>query len=136
VAKTRTEGLAAWKRKVLQRYPQAARDQIRQANERSADDYAGLLRRIIARGDPKDGHLVDTIRKDASEASEVGFSVSIGDAAHPYPLHLETGHRAADGTHVPAKPAIFPARRVVAKRHKGRVARASSKAVKIVTGGA
>lgn len=131
---TRTEGLTAYRNTLLKRFPQAAREEMRKANHKSADDFADLLGRVIVKGDPARGHLADTIRKDESGGSDIAAAVSIGDAAHPYPLHLELGHRAADGSQVAGKPAIIPARRIVAKRHKGRVSRALSKAIKSITG--
>lgn len=134
MAKSRTEGLAEFRQRVLQRLPKEAKDQMAKANEKSADEFFSLVERIIPRGDDEDGHLADTLVKEAIPGG-VGFKVSLGDAAHPYPLHLEGGHLAADGSHVPPVEFWNAARHQVAKRHKGRASRAISKAVKIVFGG-
>lgn len=133
MAKTRTEGLTEFRQKVLSRLPQAAKDQMAKANEKSADEFVALIERIIPRGEDEGGHLADTLVKEAIPGG-VGFKVSLGDAAHPYPLHLEGGHLAPDGSHVPPVPFWNAARHQVAKRHKGRASRAIGKAVKIVFG--
>lgn len=134
MAKTRTEGLAQMRQRVLNRFPAAARDEIQKANERSADEFEATIRRIIPKGDAEAPELLDTLRKYPGD--QVGVFVSLGSAEAPYPLHLEAGHKAPDGSHVPPKPFWNPAKRLVAKKHRGRAARALRKAVQMASGGA
>lgn len=128
----RTEGLARFKQKLLARMPQAAREEMRKANQKTANEFEARVRQIIPRGDPARGHLLDSLKQEAGQG--VAVLVSIGDAAHPYPLHLEAGHKAADGSHVPARPAWNPAKRLARKKHRARAARALRAAVKITAG--
>lgn len=132
---TRVEGLERLRKRVLDRLPAELKAEIKKANDKSADEFMGTIRRIIPKGDPKDGNLVDTLTKFEPRDSETGVGVSIGGADQPHPMHLEGGHRAPDGSHVPAKPFWNPAKRVLAKRIKGRATRAANKAVKAIAGG-
>jgi hypothetical protein len=134
---SRTEGIKKFVQQVASRLPAAAKAQLKAANEKSADEFVSTLERILPVGDERRGHIRDTLKKRDGdpEFGGVGVLVSLGDAAHPYPLHLEAGHKAADGSHVPGKPAWNPAKRIVAKKHKARIARAANKAIKIATGG-
>lgn len=124
------QGMSRWQAKIRARLPAALKAEVKAANGKSADEFEKLVRRILPRGDGDDGHLADTLVKEDASGSDTGVQVSIGSPEHPYPLHLEAGHRAKDGTHVAGKPAWNPAQRVLAKRHKGRVNRAANKAIK------
>lgn len=137
MARTRTEGLQQQRQKVLRRFPAAAREEMRRANEKSADEFMALVRRILPPGDPDAPELVSTLEKRPGDETSggLGVIVSIGGPSAPYPMHLEAGHRAADGSHVPGRPFWNPARRVVNRKHKGRAARAQRKAIKTITGG-
>lgn len=109
-----------------------ARGSVRAANAKSADEMAALVRAIIPRGNDEEGHVADTLKR--FQEGDWGEGVSIGDAAHRYPLHLEAGHRDKGGKHVPAKPYWYPSLRVLRKRSKGRVNRAYLAAVKQIAG--
>jgi len=133
----RTENLQRWRQKVLERFPKAAREAMREANNKSADEMMATVRRIIPEGDELAPELISTLEKRAGdpEFGGLGVMVTIGGPQAPYPLHLEGGHKAPDGSHVPPKPFWNPAKRVTAKRHKGRSARALRKAINSITGG-
>jgi hypothetical protein len=137
MAKTRTEGLQRFRQKVIQKFPDAARQVMADANNKTADDFMATIRRIIPEGDADAPELIATLEKRQGdpEYGGLGVVVSIGGPDAPYPLHLEGGHKARDGSHVPPKPFWNPAKRLAAKRHKGRAARALRKAVQITTGG-
>ncbi|RYE57628.1 MAG: hypothetical protein EOP20_07150, partial [Hyphomicrobiales bacterium] len=124
----KTEGLARYRQKVLQRFPAAAREAIKEANRKNAEEFADRIRVVIPKGDSKNGHLVDSLIVRDGDQSDESVIVSLGDEQHPYPFHLEAGHRAQDGAHVPGKPFWNPTKRVMAKRTKARGARARSKA--------
>lgn len=134
MTKTRTEGLEAFRNAALQRLPKGGKEELIKACEKSADEFIDLVGRIIPRDPTHETHLADTLTKEPLR-SGAGFAVSIGDEAHPYPLHLEGGHLAPDGSHVPPVPFWNAARHKVAKRHKGRASRAIGKVIKIAFGG-
>jgi hypothetical protein len=134
---SRVEGLQRLRQKVLDRFPKAARDVMREANEKSATEFESTVRRIAPKGDDLAPELLETLEKRPGdvEFGGLGVLVTIGGPQAPYPLHLEAGHKARDGSHVPPKPFWNPAKRVVSKRHKGRAARALRKAIQIATTG-
>jgi hypothetical protein len=119
--------------RLLSRLPKEAREKIAQANEQNAQEFYSTVKAAIpvgrpGEGDKHPGALVATLK--IKPYGEVGQIVTLGDAAHPYPAHLEFGHRNQDGVHVPAEPFWYPARRVKAKRFRGRIMRAMNAAVK------
>lgn len=119
MARTRTEGLERLKARIAG-LPAAAKAKMRLANEDSARFMWGSVRIALKRGDPKGGHLEDTVRVEKGQ-TETGYLTKVGDAAHPYPLHLEGGHKAPDGSHVPPNPFWNPARKRALKRHKSKM---------------
>lgn len=134
---SRVEGLQRLRQKVLQRFPAEARKAMKDANEKSAQEFAATVRRIIPKGDELAPELDQTLEVRDGDAAfgGLGVLVSIGGPLAPYPLHLEAGHKAPDGSHVPAKPFWNPAKRIVAKKHKGRASRALRKAIQATTTG-
>jgi hypothetical protein len=128
---TRVEGLERLKRRLAD-LSEGGRAEILKANQRNAEEFADTVRQIIPKGEPADGNLVDTLEVKAGE-TETGVLVTIGGPDQPHPLHLEAGHRNADGSHTPPKPYWNPAKRVLRKRARGRAGRALSKAIKDVT---
>lgn len=133
---SRTENLQRWRQKVLSRFPESARQAMREANEKTADEFVAKVRQIIPKGDDSAPELEDTLQKRSGDPAYggLGVIVSIGGPEAPYPMHLEGGHKAPDGSHVPPKPFWNPAKRVIAKRHRGRTARALRKAVQSIAG--
>lgn len=125
-------GLARWKTKVLSRFPAEARHSIKDANEQNATEFKDQVVAGIAHGH---GDLEATVKLESE--GEVGFKVSVGGPAAPYPLHLDAGHMTPSGVHVPARPFWYVARRLLRKRFRARAARARTKAIKAVaaTGG-
>ncbi len=119
-------------KKKLKRLPPKAKRYIARANEDNADEFAGLLERTIPRGDEAGGHLADTLRKSRGR-TETAVRVSVGDEQHPYPLHLEAGHKTPGGGHVAGKPFWWPAKRRLKKKLASRATRALTKAVKEIT---
>jgi hypothetical protein len=121
------------RRKLLAIIGPKAEAEIGKANMQNAEDMARTARSAVPRGDPELGHLANTIT--ARQTTTTAAEASIGDENYHYPLHLEVGHRARDGSHVPAKAFWFPSRRLVKKRTYGRLARAERKAIKAIAGG-
>ncbi|HEY1878426.1 MAG TPA: hypothetical protein VGG68_00690 [Caulobacteraceae bacterium] len=103
---------------------------LKAANQKNADEFAVLVRSAV----PQDAnsrhgrHLAGTIAETAF--GPVGVQVSIGSEADPYPAHLEFGHRARNGAHVPGKSSWYPAKRVIQKRAHDRILRAQRAAIK------
>lgn len=131
-ASARTRGLDQLRAKLLSRFPAAAKAKIKEANQQNAEEFARRVKAILPRGDDRGGHIEDTVRVEAR--GDTGFATAIGDAAHPYPAHLEFGHMAGN-THVPGKPAWFPALRLFRRRAKSRQTRALRLAVQILQTG-
>lgn len=128
---TRTEGLDSFKAKFTRRLPAEARQKVKAANLKNAEEFRALLVRIMPSSEDAP-HLRDSV--ELKEVGEFGVQVSEGNAQVPYPAHLELGHRARDGTQVEAMPHWFPAKRVLKKKHRGRQSRAMNAALKAVEG--
>jgi hypothetical protein len=78
-------------------------------------------------------HLRDSVHAYENPKRAVGFIVvaDAKDAAgKPIGSNIEAGHRAADGTHVAARPAFFPTWRALRKGIRSRVSRAAKAATK------
>lgn len=131
----KVEGMAALRQRILKTLPDAAKKKIAAANEKNATEFRDLVAQIIPRGDPRAPNLIDTLEMRPGDKSETAFLVTIGGPEAPYPLHLEGGHRTADGVHVPATPYWNPAKVVLKKRAKRRSATALREAVQITAAG-
>lgn len=133
-AKVRGEDLARIRAKMLGLLGPEAKAATRKSNALSAKEFEALVRQIVPRGPEERGHLVDTLR--SWSVGETGVAVGIGNrgGGKPYPLHLEAGHRNKDGSHTPATPFWFPAKRVLKKKHNNRALRAERAAIKTIMG--
>lgn len=129
----KVEGMARLRERLLAMAGPQAEAAMHKANARNADEFKATVAAIIPRGDPKDGNLVDTLRRYSPGG--IAEAVSIGGPDQPHPLHLEAGHRNRDGTHTPGKPFWNPAKRVLRKKTEGRAKRAERAAIKAITGG-
>lgn len=118
------------KSRALDRLVASVKEAALEGSLENAEAFAKRIRLIIPKGDPKDGRLVDTLETGKVASSETGAFATIGGPAAPHPLHLEAGHRNKDGSHTPAKPFWFPARRVMAKSFNARQSRKINKAIK------
>lgn len=128
------QGLDRFKARLAQ-LSQAARAEMRKANDKNADEFLAKVAQIVPRSNDADGvELAETLEKVPGE-TETGVKVQIGGPGAPYPAHLEFGHMGPDGKKVEAVPFWYPAKRVLKKRARGRAARALSKAIKMTSGG-
>jgi hypothetical protein len=105
-----------------------AQQVIAKANRLNAEDMRATVARIIPHGDPRDGHISESLL--TGELPPTASFVSIGNDRTPYPLHLEVGHRDRAGNHVPGKAFWYPAKRVTKKKAHGRLVRAERIAIK------
>ena len=118
-----------------QRLPEAAREQMRKANERNASEFKAKVESIIPHtGDDRGGDLKSTLTM-AKTDNDTGYTVSVGGPEAPYPMHLEAGHMGPGGKPVPGKPYWYPAKRVLKKRAAGRAGRALNATIKAATTG-
>ena len=133
----RVQGLQRFRQRIAQALPDSVKREVVKANDKSADEFMNTVRRIIPQGDDEAPELISTLtkRQGDPEYGGLGVIVSIGGPEAPYPLHLEAGHKAPDGSHVPPKPFWNPAKRVSAKRTNNRAKRAASKAIKALANG-
>lgn len=127
---TRVEGLEGFRRRMLETIPAAAREKLKAANQKNAEEFAALVRRIVPKSPEDDGVQLASTVEVRDGTTETAVEVTIGGPAAPYPFHLEHGHAAADGSHVPGKPFWNPARRVLRKKTNSRRARALNAALK------
>jgi hypothetical protein len=127
-------GLDSLRDKMLRLAGPEGKAQLKAANEKSAKEFMNLVRIACPRDDDAGGHLIDTLTQE--ERGEVGVTVSIGreGGEFGYPLHLEAGHKAKNGKHVPPKPFWFPSLRVLRRRSAGRGQRAIRVVVKAIAG--
>ena len=133
----------------LRRTVPAVEEALETANRKSADEMVALAKRFVP---VKTGRLRDSIQ--ATPPGQVppafaqgldgpvppgAFMVTAGDSSARYPHVVEFGappHTAgglfegAQHPGAPAQPYFFPAFRITRRKHKGRVTRAISKALK------
>jgi hypothetical protein len=128
VTVSRIENLARLRTKILKLGGPQAVSTLKAANQKNADEFKGVVARIVPRDD--DAALLGTLT--SYDVGPTGAAVAIGDAHHPYPLHLEAGHRNSDGSVTPAKPFWNPAKREQRKRWKSRSERAARSVAKSI----
>lgn len=106
----------------------AAESEALRACEVAANEAAAKAKASVPKGDPRHGHIQDSIRVEKRDATT--WAVVVGDEARRYAAPLEFGHRAPDGSRVPPKKFFFPVIRVINKRHRARVRRWFRKAIR------
>jgi hypothetical protein len=110
--------------------PKNVQESVHQANIKNAEEFDSKLHTTV----PKDTGDLDKTIKVIPGRTPLGSGVSVGEGQGESNVAgkakgIEFGHM--DGkTHVPARPFFYPVIRVLAKRWKGRVARAGNKAIK------
>lgn len=109
-------------RKVLSQ----ARAEADAASKKSAEGFARHLERNVPK---EDGDLASTIRVEKVAG---GYSVKIGDDAHPYAAALEFGHT-LNGNHIPGRRFWLPLTKLYNKRWKGALRRGMKRVFKAFT---
>lgn len=105
-----------------------AEAEAKRACDVAADELVARVKAAVPRGDPRNGHIVDSVQKYQKDEHTV--AVKIGGDATPYAAALEFGHAAPDGSRVPPQKVFFPQVRVINKRHGRRIRRWFRKAIK------
>lgn len=111
--------------------PKQVREAAIKANDDNANDFMAQVAAIVPRGD-RVPHLASTLEK-APGVKPGSTKVSIGGPQAPYPAHLEFGHLAKGGRHVPAEPFWFTTLRVNKKRFKNRRNRLARAAIRTLS---
>lgn len=134
MAKGGFEGVERLARKLARLTP-AVRKAAGQEAFMQAEEMAAQMRRIAPQAeDPNDGEKVrEHIHVEEGRLGDVSYVV-ISDAkdakGRAKAARVELGHKAADGTHVPASPSFYPVVRASQKRVKRRITSAMRRAIK------
>lgn len=127
MGRMRVKGIERLKAKA-RRMPDEVKREVEKAIEKGADE---LVERMV-RGVPiDDGVLRDSIQKERiPEAEGTAYRVHAGAGKAYYARFVEFG--TSDGK--PAQPFFYPSYRMLRSRIRGRISRATTKAVKRVAG--
>lgn len=131
---------ASWKNKasridLLKRLPAAVKEAVARQLQNEVDALVAAQKRA-APVDPKSenpGALRDSLRAYPTPNRELSYRI-IADArdehGHVFAGHVEYGHLARDGKHVPPRPWFWPTYRARKRAMKRRLSSAASKAAK------
>lgn len=106
----------------------AAQAEARRACQTSAVDLAAKVKAAVPRGDPRRGHIQDSVTVYQKDPDT--WAVKVGDEARPYAAFLEFGHRDSGGGRVAPLKFFFPSVKVINKRHRAKLRRWFRKAIK------
>jgi len=118
----------------LARLPQQVTIALKATLKTEVDDLVAAMKRA-APDDPETGgsRIRDAIRSYPTPNRVISYRV-ISDAkdekGHVIASHVEHGHKAEDGSHVPPKPSFFPTYRARKKGMKRRLSAAGRKALR------
>ncbi len=119
----------------LDRLSDAARETLRGALDKSADELVDGIKAIVPVGhglEQHPGELRDSVHKEDGRNALSVYVTEDAKAADGefYGPHVEFGHKTADGAHVPAYPHFFPEVRVSKRKMKSRISRAMTQAIR------
>lgn len=127
---TKMQGLDRLRRRLAAMPPSVRQAQAEELDQ-IADEHVDEMKRIA----PKDeGKLAGSVRKQygPTRAGEARVEISIGGPEAPYVAKVEFGHKAADGSHVPAEPFVYPVVRARRAATKARLRKRARDAIKKV----
>lgn len=120
----------------LKKIPQAVQDAVGVQLKTEVDGLVEAMQRaapVGGAGDPHPGALRDSIHSYPTPGRPLSYRI-IADARDEkgqlVGAHIEFGHIAANGVHVPAKASFFPTYRARKKPMRRRLAAAARKAIK------
>ena len=98
------------------------------ACEMSAKELEARVKASLGKGDPRNGHLIDSVTAYKKDATT--WAVKVGDSGLKYAAPLEFGHGNPDGSRTPPRKFFFPNVRIINKKHGRRIRRWFRKAIK------
>jgi hypothetical protein len=102
--------------------------------ERAGDRLVKRIKSIapVSELEANPGELRDSVRREAGDhdLAVVVIEDARDEKGRFIPKHVEHGHKAPDGSHVPAVPHFWPSYRVERKAMRSQVGRAMTKAAK------
>jgi hypothetical protein len=128
------EGLVELQRRIAA-IPQAVTDAAKLALEKGADEMVAKVKSIAPVApefESQPGQLRDSVHREPGrhELAVVVVEDARDAEGHLYPGHVEYGHKAADGSHVAAKPHFWPAYQLTKKKRNARINRAIKAGIK------
>lgn len=119
----------------LGRLPAALKAAVAAQLKTEAEDLVAAQRRAapVDQLEPHAGAFRDSIHEYPNPDRELSYRViadARDDKGHLIGKHIEHGHLAADGSHVPAKPSFFPTYRARKKGMRRRLSAAARKALR------
>lgn len=114
--------------------PPAVVQVARPGVERAGDRLVKRIKSIAPVSDlePNPGELRDSVHRERGDhdLAVVVVEDARDDKGRFIPKHVEHGHKAADGTHVPPVPHFWPSYRVEKRAMRSQVGRAMTRAAK------
>lgn len=127
--------LERWKARIAA-IPQAAKEAAEKALHAEADEMVAAMKRAAPVDEEETpGRFRDAIRWEPNPRRDLSVTIVADpkdEKGHGYAPHVEFGHKAPDGSHVPARPTFFPTYRARKKGAKRRMNAATRKAVKAI----
>ncbi len=119
---------------LLNQIPDRIIAETQTALNEGADDLVGLIKAAapVSELEGHPGELRDSVHKaEGHHALQVLVVEDAGlDRGDPYAAHVEYGHKAKNGAHVPAVPFFWPSVRVARRKLQNRIAAAVRRAVR------
>lgn len=112
----------------LEKAKRDAEAEALRACEMSAKELEALVKATLGRGDPRNGHLIESVQ--AYRKDDTTWAVKVGSEALKYAALLEFGHGNPDGSRTPPRKFFFPAVKIMNKRHGRRIRRWFRKALR------
>lgn len=117
--------------------PAAVRERVQTALRQGAADIVATLRAVapVSELDSHPGELRENIHAEDGPLISVDVMVDPpGKDGKGYAPHVEYGHVAANGTHVPAQPFFWPTLRTRRRAMRNKINTASRNAIKAAVG--
>lgn len=99
-------------KRMLARWPARVKDRLDKRLQKEAADLAAAVQRAAPVDETSDdpGALRDSVHVERGKR-ELSYFVVVDakdEQGRPFAKNVETGHRAQDGSHVPARPFAYP----------------------------
>lgn len=120
----------------LKRVPAVIKAAVQEQGDKEVQGLAEAVQRAAPVGSALEAHPGDlkaSIRGERDPRQELKWRVVIDpkdEQGKPYAAHVEFGHRARNGEHVPPVPFAFPTKRAMAPGIRRRMSKAGRQAAK------